>query len=83
MKPGRFQSLATSLYDGHGEPRYREGIIASIEAALESAYQDGRREAWPEARTYAMREVKCAIEGATRSLESRAAVIERDLAEPT
>lgn len=77
----RFHDLAVSLYDAQRPQPHRENTILDIERVLESVYQDGRRDAWPEARARAMREVHMAITGAVQSLTGRARTIELDLAE--
>lgn len=80
-KPGKYDSLATSLYDGNGEPRYREGIIRSIAACLESAYADGLRDGRDAERENALREMLSIATGLQQDAQRRVRDLERELEE--
>lgn len=80
-KPGKYDSLATSLYDGHGEPRYREGIIAAIATCLESAYADGVQDGRNAGRESALREMLSIATGLQQDAQRRVRDLERELEE--
>lgn len=83
MKPSRWQTLATSLYDGTGTggvPRYREGIIAELARALEGSYDEGALAGAAAARERVLRESLAIARGMEQGLAARVRDLELEVA---
>jgi hypothetical protein len=83
VKPGPHHATAVALFDGdkQGAPRYREGIIRDIEAALERASANGRKLGETETRERALRDSLAIARGLAQDATYRVNAIERELAE--
>lgn len=65
-----YRAIAQQLVVGDG-PRTREQIVTEVERSLLGAYEAGLRDAWPQAREAALREVSSAIDGACQGLRAQ------------
>ncbi len=77
----KYDAVATSLYDGSGEPRYREGIIAQIAQVLENTYNEGRADGTATGRESALREMLSIARGLQQDANRRVHDLEKELEE--
>ncbi len=74
-----YRGVAELIVKGTGVPRSPAQIVDEVAKALERAHAAGKVDAAPAARLAALREVRCALDGAAAGLDAVSKTVDREI----